>query len=367
MNHDTAYFLAFSAFPGIGPVRFKLLTDYFGSAKTAWNASPSDLMAVGLSPKLVISLVAFRRQFDPAGYQRRLTQHHVSVLTVHDPRYPKLLKEIPDAPFVLYVKGKRMEEPLNLIRTIAVVGTRNITPYGREVTERLVLGLVAAGCTIVSGLAYGVDAAAHRATLNAGGKTIAVLGCGVDIAAPAANMDLYNEIARGGGAIVSEMPMGLRPDKRLFVVRNRIISGLSLGTVVVEGADDSGALITARYAAEQGREVFAVPGPITSVYSRGPARLLKNGATLATSSADILEALNLSAGNVSPKTATQDGSKVEQKILAAMAAGARHIDDLVRSSGLTTRQVSATITLLEIQGKILDYGEKTYGLAEMKT
>lgn len=210
-------------------------------------------------------------------------------LTIDNPKYPRLLKEISDPPKVLYVRGSGSK--INLEKTIAVVGTRRVTSYGATVTRNLVRELVNKGFTIVSGLALGVDTIAHETALDSGGKTIAVLGCGIDIIAPPRNTDLYWRIVQGGGAIVSEMPLGLRPNKKLFVTRNRIISGLSLGVVVTEGAAKSGTLITARYAAEQGREVFAVPGPVTSTMSAAGAYLLKNGAKLVESASDILEEL----------------------------------------------------------------------------
>lgn len=213
----------------------------------------------------------------------------IYTLQLTDSKYPGLLKEIPDPPVVLYVRGRG--EKIHLARTIAVVGTRRITDYGRTVTQKLVRDLVGKGYTIVSGMALGVDAVAHHEAIKAGGKTIAVLGCGIDIIYPSSNTDLYWDIVRGHGAVVSEFPPGVRPDKKRFVTRNRIISGLSLGVVVIEGAEHSGTLITAKYAAEQGREVFAVPGPITSPYSRAAAILLKNGAKLVESADDIIEEL----------------------------------------------------------------------------
>jgi DNA processing protein len=210
-------------------------------------------------------------------------------LTLTNPKYPKLLREIPDPPDVLYVRG--LGAKINMEKTIAVVGTRHVTAYGVTVTKKLVTDLVHLGYTIVSGLAYGVDAVAHQAAIDAGGKTIAVLGCGIDIIAPPVNTDLYWRIVRGHGAVVSEVPPGVRPDKKKFVTRNRIISGLSLGVVVTEGARKSGSLITANYAASQGREVFAVPGPVTSTYSGAASFLLKNGAKLVESVSDIVEEL----------------------------------------------------------------------------
>jgi len=226
-------------------------------------------------------------------YIRKLHALHVSVIPCTSSRYPALLKEIPDYPKLLYVRGKKPDVPLRMDRTIGVVGTREVTSYGAEVTRRLVTGLVSNGFTIVSGLARGVDAIAHQTAIDAGGNTIAVLGCGIDIIAPPCNARLYYRIIHGGGAIVSEVPLSVRPNKQQFTTRNRIISGLSLGVVVIEGAENSGTLITAGYAGEQGREVFAVPGPITSVYSQGPARLLKNGAKLVESVTDIIDELGI--------------------------------------------------------------------------
>ncbi len=381
MDDERKYCVGFSVFPGIGPVRFKLLSEYFGSVKAAWEAPAAELRKIKLGEKLTEQFDVFRKTFDLDGYLRKLQDLHVSTLTINDPRYPKLLKEIPDAPFLLYIRGKRTDPPVNLDKTIAVVGTRNITRYGEEVTQKIVAGLVLHGFTIVSGLAYGVDAVAHQTAINSGGKTIAVLGCGIDIIAPPSNARLYHEISEEGhGAIVSEMPLGLRPNKGLFPARNRIISGLSLGVVVTEGANDSGALITARNAGEQGREVFAIPGPITSLYSRGPSRLIKQGAMLVESAEDILEELGFNPTNPSIMLRTNPTrfaeasarrankqingeTKEEEKILAILNKERLYIDDIVRQSGLTISIVASTISVLEIRGVLKDYGEKMYGLA----
>lgn len=218
-------------------------------------------------------------------------EEKIVTLTINSPLYPRLLKEISDPPNILYVRGRGPK--INLEKTIAVVGTRHPTLYGRTVTKKIVTELVEHGFTIVSGLAYGVDTIAHETAIAAGGKTIAVLGCGIDIIAPQGNTDLYWRIADGHGAIVGEIPLGVRPDKKKFVTRNRIISGLSLGVVVTQGARKSGSLITARYAAEQGREVFALPGPVTSIYSGAASFLLKNGAKLVESVSDIIEEFSI--------------------------------------------------------------------------
>lgn len=364
MTEETLHWVAFSIFPGIGPVRFRLLYDYFKSAKAAWKASTSELKAINLGDKLTEKFDDFRKHFDPEDYLRQLEKEHVFVLTLNDSHYPKRLKEIPDAPFVLYVKGKKTDTPWDIERAIGVVGTRKITDYGRAVTERITAGLVSHGFTIVSGLAYGVDAVAHQMAIEMGGKTIAVLGCGIDIIAPPSNARLYHQIAEDGvGAVVSEMPLGLRPNKGLFPARNRIISGLSLGVVVTEGADDSGALITARNAAEQGREVFAVPGPITSPYSRGPARLLKNGATLVENVEDILAELGMDAKNSSAIAGQvyQYANEEEKQILEHLSDRNVYLDDIVRATGLATSQVLTTISLLEMKGVIKNFGGNMYG------
>jgi DNA processing protein len=222
---------------------------------------------------------------------QKLARMNISVVASAGPGYPDLLAAIEDAPIVLYVRSGAQMPLAGLAKTIAVVGTRQITAYGIAVTRQLTQGLVSRGYTIVSGLAYGVDAVAHETAIRCGGNTIAVLGCGIDIIAPSGNARLYRTIAQSRGAVVSEMPLGHRPEKGVFIARNRIISGMSLGVVVTEGAADSGALITARNAASQGREVFAVPGPVTSQYSRAAAILLKNGATLVERVDDIFEEL----------------------------------------------------------------------------
>jgi len=370
MNDDRLYWLGFSAFPGIGPVRFALLLHHFGSAKAIWLATKQDLISVGLGEKLTSHFLSFRQAFSLTSYSSQLHDLHIVPILLTDPQYPKLLHEISDAPFVLYVKGKRKDGLIPLDKNVAVVGTRQVSQYGASVTKTIVESLVSYGCTIISGMAYGVDAVAHETAIACGGKTIAVLGCGVDIIAPSVNSHIYRALTEDGhGAVVSEMPLGLRPTKGLFPARNRIISGLSLGVVVTEGADDSGALITARNAGEQGREVFAVPGPITSRLSAGPSRLIQDGATLITSALDIVTALGLAKPHafknnktsVLPKGTTDE----ETKLLSLLGNGESFdIDTLVRESGLTAGSVAATISVLELRGVIRNTGEQTYTINE---
>lgn len=375
MITEAEYWLAFSVFPGIGPMRFGLLRQYFGTAKASWSATVSDLSKTGLGENLIVSFEKFRHEFDINGYKKKLKDLHVTALTLDDPRYPKRLHEISDAPIVLYVLGHPSAkavggtEKIDMNRTIAVVGTRKITQYGNEVTKNITSDLSRAGMTIVSGMAYGVDAVAHQAAIDAGGKTIAVLGCGIDVIAPSSNARLYHDIINGHGAIVSEMPLGLRPGKGLFPARNRIISGLSLGVLVTEGADDSGALITARYAAEQGRDVFAVPGPVTSLYSKGPSKLIKNGAKLVESAQDILEELQIDPvtnfmrpHDIGQYKFTSVLTLDEKKIVEYLIDRRLSIDELVRATNLTIQVIAATLTGLEIKGIVKDFGEKEYGL-----
>ncbi len=367
MDDETRYWIGFSIFPGIGPVRFKLLFDYFGSAKEAWRAKRSVLESLHLPSRVVSEFDAFRSSINLDTYIGDLKRKHVGVLTLQNPKYPSRLKEISDAPFVLYVLGKRTDPVLDLDRTIGIVGTRKITPYGTSVTKKLTEQLVSYGFTIVSGLAYGVDTVAHTTAIESGGNTIAVLGCGIDVIAPASNTNLYHEIAGGHGCIMSEMPLGHRPGKGLFPARNRIISGLSLGVVVTEGADDSGALITARNAGEQGRDVFAVPGPITSEYSKGPARLLKQGAVLVEDVEDIIHALGLetqihSRGGTSSLdfSALTENESIVAKLLAKQSLS---IDEIVRETHLTIQVVGSTITILEMKKIIRNMGDSVYSLS----
>ena len=294
MDHkELLAWLSFSSFPGIGPLRFKLLLNYFQTAERAWNASQKELLEVGLSQNLVNKLWDFKRTFSSEKYFQEVAKKDIKIITWNDPLYPKRLKEISDSPFLLYIKGD-INKNWNWERAVAVVGTRKITSYGRAVTRKIVSGLVYSGCLIISGLAYGVDAVAHETAIDSGGNTFGVLGCGVDIIHPVSNTELYWQIVHEKGLMISEYPVGQFAAKGLFPARNRIVSGLSLGVVVTEGAEDSGSLITARLALEQGKEVFAVPGPITSELSGGTFKLIREGATPVSHAQDVLEGLKLS-------------------------------------------------------------------------
>lgn len=290
---ERLYWLGFSVFPGIGPVRFKKLLGHFGTAKSAWKSNVEDFKKGGLGEKTAIRFDEFRRNFPVRDYFQKLKNADVNFFTLGDPAYPELLSRIKNPPFVLYVKGDFDFRKTENQKMIAIVGTRKITSYGSQVTEFVVRDLVYAGCVIVSGLAMGVDSKAHSVTLENNGKTIAVLGSGVDICTPMENIFLYRKILEAKGAIVSEFPLGQEPQKGSFPSRNRIIAGLCAGVVVTEGAADSGALITAEDAFSNNRKVFAVPGPITSDLSKGPNSLLAKGAIPVSSARDILQALEI--------------------------------------------------------------------------
>ena len=286
---ERKYLVLLSSFVSFGPVRIGLLYDYFGSYGKIWRAGKKDLIETGLKGKQVFDFIHFRDNLDIRCYFNNLKRLSISYLVVSDAGYPVNLKEVEGAPSVLYIKGeiKKGDE-----RAVAIVGTRRMTTYGREVTEKFVKDLSASGITIVSGLARGIDTCAHKAALMEGGRTLAVVASGLDITYPPENASLADEIIKEGGAVISEYPLGYPPNAQNFPARNRIISGLSKAVLVVEGAKRSGTLLTASAAAEQGRNVFAVPGPVTSPMSEAPLFLIQNGAKIASSAKDILDDIN---------------------------------------------------------------------------
>ncbi len=287
---ENEYLTAVYAFNYFGPARVKLLLAYFGKAENIWKAPKEELIKIGLTDAKVSSFDDFRRRFNIKGYFSRLKSLKIEVITILDKGYPRNLKGIDSAPSVLYYKGilDSLEKD-----SVAIVGSRRMTSYGREVTEKFSGELSSFGVTIISGLARGVDTCAHRASLSAGGKTVAVLGNGLDSVYPPENTKLADEIIKAKGALISEYPLGYPVLPTNFPARNRIVSGLSSAVIVIEGAEKSGTLLTASHAAEQGKTVFAVPGQITSLLSGAPLFLLKNGAQMATCTKDILDELDM--------------------------------------------------------------------------
>jgi DNA processing protein len=328
---------------GIGPVRMRRLLDYFGDAETTWHATLGDLRDAGLESKLIEALVEMRRTINLEREMERLHAAGARALTWASEEYPERLREIDDSPPVLYTLGDFAPTDT---WAVAVVGTRRATHYGREVTARLASELAQAGVTVVSGLARGIDTEAHKAALEGGGRTVAVLGSGLDILYPPENRGVARRIVdEGRGAVVSEFPLGTQPDAVNFPSRNRIISGLSLGVLVVEAGERSGALITVTFALEQGRDVFAVPGPITSRMSDGPNNLLKNGAKCVTSVRDILEELNMEMITEHVEAVRSlPTDPTERMLLEYLQESTQHIDDLTTRSGLPASTVSAVLT-----------------------
>jgi len=288
-SKNIKYWVGFSIVPRIGRVKFTQLENYFGNLEDAWKASPVDLKHAGLDSSSIHAIVSWRAKISPDAEMEKLDRYGVRVLTRHDAEFPSRLKEIYDCPPLLYVRGSLLPEDE---WCLAVVGTRRASVYGRQVTEEIVADLARNQITIVSGLAKGIDTIAHRSALDSRGRSLAVFACGLDTVYPAENAALARNITQRG-ALISEYPLGTRPRPDNFPRRNRILSGLSLGVLVVEAGKTSGALITANLALEQNREVFAIPGSILSPASQGTNRLIQEGAKLVHSYTDILEELNL--------------------------------------------------------------------------
>ena len=357
---NTLYYLGFNLVNGIGPARLDRLVSAFGSLQSAWHAPAADLMLAGLDGRTVEALLKVRRTRDLQMEYSRILAAGVRPISRDDPAYPALLRELVNGPPLLYVRGTLAESDR---WALAVVGTRGATTYGRDATRKLVADLVAAGVTIVSGLALGIDATAHEAALKAGGRTLAVLGSGVDQIYPTANRRL-GEAITGQGALVSEYPLGTMPIPANFPARNRIISGLALGVLVVEAAARSGALITVQFALEQGRDVFAVPGSIFSAKSEGPHGLIRDGATIVTRAEDVLEALNMqNAVEQQAIAAAVPETPEEIALLRLVEAEPRHIDAISRDSTLAPPVVSATLAMLELKGLVKQVGGMQYVLA----
>lgn len=360
MNPQIPYLIALSSAPGIGPKKTEVLLKFFKTPKEVWESSERDLKEI-LGPKDFKEFLEYREKTDVGTNFMVLSSQGVKVLTILEDSYPKLLRQISSPPPVIYYKGDFVSTAAT--PCLAVVGTRLITTYGKEVTEKLVEGLVAAGLTIVSGLARGVDTMAHQAAVRNGGQTIGVLGGGFNEFYPPGNEKLAEQIASGFGAVITEFPPDQPAVPTNFPARNRIISGLSLGVLVTEAAEDSGSLITADFASEQGRDVFAVPGPITSKLSKGPSRLLKMGAKLVSGVEDILEELRLGTSGNSRDQGNRvykGENETEIKILELLENEAMDVDQLVRESGLGTASVSSTLTLLEIKGVLRNLGTGVY-------
>lgn len=357
----TRYYLGFNLTPGIGPARLARLIERFGSARAAWEAPTSSLLSMGLEGKSIEALLATRARLDLEAEYTRAQRLGVQIICIEDEAYPALLRQIPQPPPLLYIRGALTAAD---DWALAVVGARGPTEYGKETTRRLVTELVNSGVTIISGLALGIDARAHQAALEAGGRTIAVLACGVDVPYPETNRALAERIV-AHGALVSEIPLGMAPVPNNFPARNRLISGLARGTLVVEAGEKSGALITVEFALEQGREVFAVPGHIYSVKSAGTHRLIRNGAALVRNAEDILQDLDWTAATAQQEARqTLPDDPIEAALLPLIDYEPRHIDELGRLAGFGLPVVSAALAMLELKGFIRQAGPMRFVLAK---
>lgn len=362
---EKLYFLGWQILLPGAAKKFWHLVEQFGSAAGAWKASESQLVSPGgFNPDQAAGIAFSRKSVDPWGEMEKLSRQGVHYIEYNNPSYPEVLKNIFDPPPGIFVRG---DICAGKQLSVALVGSRKPTSYGVAVAERLAFDLSSAGITVVSGMARGIDTAAHKGALKAGGHTIAVLGCGVDVVYPRENKRIMEEIA-ATGAVISEFPPGSQPEAWHFPVRNRIISGLSRAVVVVEAAARSGALITADIALEQGREVMAVPGNISSPLSCGPNRLLKQGACLVEGVADILNELGLDrlfnagleAEKPLPRLTGDEDALMKLLTLEPVA-----LDKLVEDSGLAAQQVLAALMFLELKGLARQLPGKNYVAAEI--
>lgn len=358
-NSDLKYWVAYSKIQKIGPVNFKKLADYFIDLKTAWQANLVEIMAAGLEENLANEIIIKRSEIKPDEELELMKRERVIAVTINDNDYPQRLKEIYNPPPILYYRGA-----VNFWHDLclAVVGTRKFSAYGQQAVEEIVFQLAQAGLTIISGLALGIDALVHQACLNANGQTIAVLGSGVDKGCvyPSHNRYLVDKIIKSGGGIISEYPVGTNPTKYTFPMRNRIISGLASGVLVIEAPESSGALITAKYALDQNRDVFALPGSIYNLNCEGTNNLIKQGAKLITSADDILSELNIQSVFKELKTDAVIDNEEEKMVLNSLTKEPLHIDKLKKMSNLNINVLSSALTFLEIKGLIKDLGGKNY-------
>lgn len=349
LSAELRAFLTLHLVPGLGPRLTAALLKHFGSAGAVLRAEASQLRQVPhIGAKISEELCQGFRRADVEAEIKRMAEHQVGLLALGTPEYPSPLAEVPDPPHLLYIRGSWQARD---VKAIGIVGSRHCTAYGRRVAERTAADLARAGFTVVSGLARGIDGAAHRGALQAGGRTIAVLAGGLSKIYPPEHAELAEEV-QASGALVTEATMAQQPLPDMFPARNRLISGLSRAVVVVEAAERSGALITARHAGEQGREVFAVPGPVDSAASAGTLQLIRQGARLVRGADDILEDLEgIAVPEITAAVAEppQELDEKQRRIWDFLADGPRHIDDLTHQLGLGVPEASRLLMTLEMK------------------
>jgi DNA processing protein len=346
----TIFWIGLSRIPGVGRATFRKLVQHFGTPERVLSASRHELKNVdGLSEKLISGITTFSWKGPAEEELARARRADVAIITADDPAYPANLKSTPDPPLYLYVRGTLPPED----NAVAMVGTRTPTHYGQRLAQKIAYELAGAGLTVVSGMARGIDTQAHRGALEAGGRTIAVLACGIDRAYPPENRGLMEGIVRSG-AVVTENPFGTKPESGYFPARNRIISGLSLGTLIIEAAHDSGSLITAEYTLEQRRRLFAVPGNVGSPTSHGPNALIKQGAVLVENADDILAALSLQKGTTTQAQSrpAPELSEEEKTVCDRITGDPKHIDLILADCNYAPGRLSGILINLELKGLI---------------
>lgn len=357
MINDKKFWVGFNLIKGIGAVRMQGLIAYFGDLAAAWQAPPTELARAGLGLRLIERVVQARGGVSLDQVWENIEKQDIKILTWEDESYPQRLKEIDQPPPVLYIRGEYLPDDLF---AVALVGTRRVTAYGRQITEELSAFLAANNMTVISGLARGVDAVAHQTALKAGGRTIAVLGSGVDKIYPPEHRALAEQMVERG-AIISDYVPGTPPEASNFPPRNRIISGLSLAIVVVEAGETSGALITAEFAAEQGREVFAVPGSILAPQSKGANKLIQNGALPLLSVNDLMQALDLTrVGEQKAARKIMPADAIEARLLTVLTDEPLHVDEIRNQAELPIEKVSAALVLMELKGMVRQVGGMNY-------
>lgn len=337
------------SFSGFGPVRTKLLLDYFGSSKYVWEITKKKLGETGLTEKLVQEFIAYRDKFDEKSYFNRLKNENTKTTTLYEDLYPQNLKLLKDAPVVLYYKGEFAASDES---AVSIVGSRKMTSYGKTIAHTFSSELAEQGLTIVSGLAFGIDTVAHTAALSAKGRTIAVIASGIDTIYPASNKRLSEKIIENG-VVMTEYPLGYPALRQNFVSRNRIVSGISKAVLVVEGKEKSGTLITARHAAEQGKDVYAVPGPINSPLSFAPNFLIKEGCKVATSPKDILDGLDLDIQlDIFETRKIFPEDEFEESILRILENEGKTLDEIVLILQMDSSSVLSKLSMMELKGSV---------------
>jgi len=356
MDKDLPYWVALNEYIKFGPRSMARLYDYFDSMESAFQAQVTDLIKAGIPEKVAKGFVHLRSEIDPAKLMNEITRNQITVVKIDDDDYPSLLKTIYDPPPLLFARGIL---PAADYAHVAMVGSRKATDYGLFMAKKLASDLSDAGAVIVSGLAYGIDEAAHLATVRNKGITVAVIASGI-LRLTSRQYYIVQKILETGGTVISEFPLRAESLKHNFPVRNRIISGMSHGTVVIEATEKSGSLITATSALEQSREVFALPGPVTSETSRGTNNLIKMGAHVVTEAADVLDVLQVENVREKATPAKQPDSKEEAKILEYLSKSPIHIDEITRSTQLDAVKIASTLSLMEMKGRARQIGGMYY-------